>query len=213
MALNFNGTNQYLSAPQSGIASAPLTVSVWAKLTTLNGQPTLVSVEPAASNTTNGCILYVKTNGSNLGFYTYGGGVGGIALLSSPTVPTNTWFHAAGVVHSTTSRQCYLNGTGSSLAAGTAQSSVFNKILIAADTGYGLEAFASGSIAEVGVWSAALSASEISSLAKGVSPRLVRPQSLVFCSPLIRNLVDKNGGVTITNNNSATVADHPRIYY
>jgi hypothetical protein len=40
----------------------------------------------------------------------------------------------------------------------------------------------------------------------------IRPQSLVFYAPLVRNLVDTKGGLTITNNNSATVADHPRIY-
>ena len=41
---------------------------------------------------------------------------------------------------------------------------------------------------------------------------MIRPQSLVFYAPLIRNLIDAKGGRTITNNNGATVAVHPRIY-
>lgn len=28
----------------------------------------------------------------------------------------------------------------------------------------------------------------------------------------VRNLQDVRGGLTITNNNAATVADHPRVY-
>ena len=40
----------------------------------------------------------------------------------------------------------------------------------------------------------------------------VRPQSLVFYAPLVRNLQDVKGGLTISNNNTATVAVHPRVY-
>jgi hypothetical protein len=40
----------------------------------------------------------------------------------------------------------------------------------------------------------------------------VRPQSLVFYAPLVRDLQDVRGGLTITNNNGATVAAHPRVY-
>jgi hypothetical protein len=70
----------------------------------------------------------------------------------------------------------------------------------------------SGRIADVGVWSTDLNDSEIAALAKGMTCDKIRPQSLVFYAPLVRNLIDAKGGLTITNNNSATVADHPRIY-
>jgi hypothetical protein len=53
---------------------------------------------------------------------------------------------------------------------------------------------------------------EIASLAAGMTCDKVRPQSLVFYAPLVRNLQDVKGGLTITNNNSATVAAHPRVY-
>ncbi len=69
-----------------------------------------------------------------------------------------------------------------------------------------------GRIAEVGIWNAALTAEEIASLAKGMTCDKVRPQNLVFYAPLVRDLVDQKGGLTITNNNGATVADHPRVY-
>jgi hypothetical protein len=70
----------------------------------------------------------------------------------------------------------------------------------------------SGDIAEVGVWNVALTADEIASLADGFTCDRVRPQSLVFYAPLIRDLADLAGGRAITNNNTATVANHPRVY-
>jgi hypothetical protein len=69
-----------------------------------------------------------------------------------------------------------------------------------------------GLIAEAAVYSAALTADEIASLAKGMTCDKVRPQSLVFYAPLVRELQDVKGGLTITNNNTATVANHPRVY-
>ena len=69
-----------------------------------------------------------------------------------------------------------------------------------------------GLIAEVGIWSAALTAAEIASLAKGMTCDQIRPQNLVFYAPLVRDLNDQKGGRVITNNNAATVANHPRVY-
>jgi len=64
----------------------------------------------------------------------------------------------------------------------------------------------------MGVWNAALTAAEIASLAKGMTCDKVRPQSLVFHAPLVRELIDQKGGRVITNNNGATVAPHTRVY-
>lgn len=72
--------------------------------------------------------------------------------------------------------------------------------------------FFTGRVAEVGIWNVALTAAEIASLADGMTCDKVRPQSLVFYAPLVRDLQDVRGGLTITNNNAATVATHPRVY-
>ncbi len=69
-----------------------------------------------------------------------------------------------------------------------------------------------GRIADAAIWNVALTADEIASLADGMTCDKVRPQSLVFYAPLIRTLQDLKSGLTITNNNTATVADHPRVY-
>ena len=74
-----------------------------------------------------------------------------------------------------------------------------------------LQSSMNGSIAEPAIWNVALTDAEIASLAAGFTPDQIRPQSLQFYAPLVRDLVDARGGRTITNVNSATVATHPRI--
>jgi hypothetical protein len=64
----------------------------------------------------------------------------------------------------------------------------------------------------VGIWDVALTADEIAALAKGVRCSAIRPQNLRFHAPLIRDLIDVRGGRTITNTNTATVIQHPRLY-
>jgi len=56
-----------------------------------------------------------------------------------------------------------------------------------------------------------LTGSEIASLAKGISPRRIRPGSLRFYAPLVREAIDIVGGVALTVN-GAVAADHPRIF-
>jgi hypothetical protein len=125
----------------------------------------------------------------------------------------STWQHAAGVWAAANSRTIYLNGGNSVTDVRTAVPSGLVATNIGArflNGAYGL--FMAGLIAEVGIWSAALTADEIASLAAGMTCDKVRPQSLVFYAPLVRDLQDVRGGLTITNNNGATVADHPRVY-
>ena len=69
-----------------------------------------------------------------------------------------------------------------------------------------------GELADIGIWNAALTAAEIASLAKGMTYDKIRPQSLVFYAPLVRDLIDQKGGLAITNNNAATVDAHTRVY-
>ena len=75
-----------------------------------------------------------------------------------------------------------------------------------------LGAYFNGKIAEVGIWNAALTAQEVASLAKGMTCDKIRPQSLVSYVPIVRELIDQKGGLTITNNNGATVDNHTRVY-
>jgi len=105
-----------------------------------------------------------------------------------------------------------MDGGSSATNTTTVTQSAQNRLVIGANYSTTLGGYCDADIAEVGVWNVELTAAEIASLAAGMTCDKVRPQSLVFYAPLVRDLIDAKGGLTITNNNTATVVNHPRVY-
>jgi hypothetical protein len=214
MAYNFTAaSSRYLSAvaPLNGL-NYPWTACLW--------------FNPSADNVNQACLSIHPNSGQYFGV-SIGGGIAGKPFRcfhSSNTVATaaestsafsaNIWQHGAAIFESNASRTIYLDGANSATntTAANAQGAS-TEIFIGARRLNGVIAgYFGGLIAEVGIWSAALTAEEVASLAKGMTCDKVRPQSLVFYAPLVRDLQDVRGGLTITNNNGATVATHPRVY-
>lgn len=215
MAYDFTSASaQYLSTTATPVASAPLTMACWFRPKNTTESFSLLSINPrsgsldrrlnlqAAGAVTGSPVRYVVTSGAGTG------------LADTTTGYTaNTWWHACAVSAAGNSNSVFLNGGSSGgLLLDTATAVTRDTVAIGARYAASWGAYASALIAEVGIWSAALTASEILSLASGVSPELVRPQSLALYAPLVRDLVDVRGGLTITNNSAATVAEHPRVY-
>ena len=206
MAYEFNGTNQRLSA-SAPVTAAPLTVACWFRaanvthdgsLITLVGSPGYFAL--VAEGTVGGDPVTISDNDT---------GPSAIARTTAG-YSANTWTHACGVRNSTTSRTVYLNGGNSATNTSPKTPLNINACNIGSFNAGAL--FLNGQMAEVGIWNAALTAAEVASLAKGMTCDKVRPQNLVFYAPLVRDLIDQKGGLTITNNNGATVATHPRVY-
>jgi hypothetical protein len=132
------------------------------------------------------------------------------------TVPSATWTHMAASTISANASDSKLYGNGSLLStlvfANTLTSAITNAVVPQINGRNGANNLNSFQAAEVGIWNVALTDAEVASLAKGMTCDKVRPQSLVFYAPLVRSLQDVRGGLTITNNNTATVANHPRVY-
>jgi hypothetical protein len=132
------------------------------------------------------------------------------------TATSGTWFHAAfsSTSASTNDMKIYANGVQGTnqISSNNLISSITNSVIPQINGRNGANNLNSFQSAEVGIWNAALTAAEIASLAKGMTCDKVRPQNLVFYVPLVRDLIDQKGGLVITNNNGATVANHPRVY-
>jgi hypothetical protein len=202
-------SSQYLTA-QSSVTSNPVTLAFWFKGSGQAGcglsigksgdlQRNQVFVGQASGNVINAASA--DSTGS------------GISVNSIGTFTNNLWSHAAAVFGSNSSRTAYCNGGGSATNTTTINPSPgFDTVFVGARPATTVGGFFTGDLAEVGIWNAALTAAEIASLAKGMTCDKVRPQSLVFYAPLVRDLVDVKGGLAITNNNTATVANHPRVY-
>ena len=96
---------------------------------------------------------------------------------------TNTWYHGAGVWNTTTSRLAYINGVAGIENTTACTPAGADRVSIGR-IGRSVPAdYLDGTIAEVGIWNVALTATEILALAKGALPSMIRPQSLVFYAP------------------------------
>jgi hypothetical protein len=214
MASKFTSvSSQYLSSLFS-ISPYPLTISCWFNAENTTANQALVYI--GLSTSTSRFFLYAggAVAGDPISFDVIGAG-GGVGQVASTTTGynANIWSHACGVATSSILRTVYLNGGSSGTNTVSSTPSTPDRLTIGSRLATGIPGiFLDGSIAEVGIWNAALTPAEIASLARGMTCDNVRPQSLVFYAPLVRDLNDKKGGLTITNNNSATVANHPRIY-
>ena len=217
MAYSFTAaSSQYLSATSAPVTTWPLTMACWFNVVNATTQYALVTLGKTGANER----FVLQAAGHLAGDPVATNYLDSISTNyradSTSGFSANAWSHACGVHTSASSRTAYLNGgsAGSNTSTATLSNSGLNLTYIGAQLDGSNPTLqpTSGLIAEVGIWNAALTAAEIASLADGMTCDKVRPQSLVFYAPLVRSLQDVRGGLTITNNNTATVAAHPRVY-
>jgi hypothetical protein len=210
MAYNFTPTNsQFLSTPIAVVSGVPVTMVCWYYRTSSAISQTYVSI----GNNSSTNILSITHGSNNFISALSNDGINGNATHVYPDSSVNVWHHACAVFYSANLRRMFWNGISS--GSGTTLSNVSNQNITTIGARYSsgvVGSYSNANIAEVGIWNIGLTDEEIASLAKGITPDKIRPQNLVFYAPLIRDLQDTKGGLIITNNNGATVVDHPRIY-
>jgi hypothetical protein len=139
-------------------------------------------------------------------------------ITTGVTAIGTNWRHIAFTYNPSTRTEIFLDGASNANRTDGVIGSVLSG---SADLWLGVTAstnpspnnfYFNGLIAEVGIYSTNLSTAEVASLARGMTCDKVRPQSLVAYFPLIRDLTEIRGGLAVTNNNGATVANHPRVY-
>jgi hypothetical protein len=210
MAYDFvPASSQHLTTASAPVSAYPMTLAAWAMVDDSNADRIVLAVNQ--STTPFHRVTIFRSSANDVRAQSFGSN-NAAATAVGPSL--GTWFHIAGVFASATSRICYLNGTAGPTDTTTSTINTLDEIIVGGRraTGGTVGLFWDGKVADAGVWNAALTADEIASLAKGMTCDKVRPQSLVFYAPLVRDLQDVRGGLTITNNNTATVANHPRVY-
>jgi len=213
MAYSFNGTSQRLNTGTIATA-APLTLAGRFFSTSLADSQAIVSITDSTGSGGFRLQALGALTGDPVRATAYANNGTPTGAADALGYTANTWNHGCAVFTSTTSRVSYLNGV-----AGTINTtSVTPTNLVRVDIGSILNAsafsnFFVGNLAEIGIWTVALTVEEILSLSNGVSCDKIRPQNLVFYAPLIRNLTDIARGSVITNNGTATVVDQPRVYF
>jgi hypothetical protein len=215
MAYDFTAaSSRYLSTTAAPVLQNPLTIACWFRMANTTSVNALVNLNTGTGGSTERYVLFA--DGTVTGDIVRLSVIGTGTSANTDTTTgfsANTWHHACAVVESNSSRTVYLDAGSSATTTQTISVSNIANVRIGSRESAGSQGlFATGQIAEVGIWNAALTAAEVASLADGMTCDKVRPQSLVFYAPLVRNLQDVRGGLTITNNNTATVANHPRVY-
>ena len=216
MARRFIRANsECLYVNEAVVATPPFTMACWGYM---------------LDDTTNTLILAVCDRGVSNHYHTLGftGTLGGKPLrvasrgggtasyaASTSGFSANTWHHACGVWSSTTSRKVYLDGGSSAEKTDSITPSGLDRSSIGALARVIPAGYMDGNIAEAGFWNVALTVDEIAALAKGYSPVLVRPESLVSYRDLIYDLdQDYIGDRTWSAQGSPWwVNDHPGIIY
>jgi hypothetical protein len=209
MARTFNGSSQYASGASAPASNVPLTISAWCKHANASGGVDIIV--DIFLDGDDRQVLYI--NDQDIKAFTISSG-GSAEATASAGASTTDWFHACGVWTAINSRAAFLNGG----SKGTDTTSLTTNTLttVRAGASQGTTGFYEGTLAEIGVWNVALDDSEVASLAKGVSPLLIRPQSLVAYWPLFGNespeLDRGKNRIDFTLTAAPTKAEHVRVY-
>ena len=156
--------------------------------------------------------LYV--NDSEVVSATVLAGGGPAHAVSSANWTADTWRHACGVFTSSTSRAAFLDGGNKGTNATDLTPANADRIGLGSFLDFSVSSPFGGDIAEAAAWNVALTDAEVAILAKGYSPLFIRPQSLIFYVPLIRdNDEDLIGGLSLSLIQTPDIAVHPPIYY
>lgn len=214
MAYSFaSASTQFLDVAVAPVTATPLTMAGWASI----DGAALASVETpicviSNNNFQESFSVVIGSNGTSSDVFCEAGAraANSGAFASTAAIPSREVFrHVAGIFTSPTSRTAYISAANAVTNTTSRTPAAIDRLSIGKRFS---TVHANGKTAEVAVWNAQLTLAEIESLFKGFKPTRVRPQSLVFYAPLVRNLHDVKGGLVLSNNNGAAVADHPRVY-
>lgn len=207
-----NGSSEYIEIDQAVVSAEPYTISCWFNTDDLANDQYIVNIsDKDAVDNQSGLFAYVSQANDPLAAVSYDAGGANVALQIGITA--NTWHHGAGVWAANNDRAVFLNGNkGTDNNARNVANQDRTSIGRAGDSTPSY--YMSGAVAEVGIWNVALTDDEVDILAAGYSPLFVRPQSLVFYMPLVRdNDEDIVGGLSLTAVNTPTIVSHPPVTY
>ena len=133
--------------------------------------------------------------------------------ISSAVAPQNEWHHLLGVEAASNDRRVYLNGGSKGTDTNSSTPNNIDRTSIGREGDSTPGDYWNGRLAEVAVWSAALTDDEARMLAAGVSPVRVRPGSLKHYWPfwIGTSGIDHIGTLNLTAVNTPTQADHAPV--
>lgn len=221
MSRGYSGTDRSVieSAP---LSVEPFTFAAWAAFDSDNNAGQCVISLASSSSTQNQAFLNCSFDqtGNPVNMSVRRAGTFYQCYTANGITADGGWNHLAGVVVGVAERYSYCNGNTAN--KGTTTTTYTNSLsgqlnrtcigsLYSVTT---LTQTVQGKVAHPAIWSAALTDAEIVMLSQGVSPLLVRPQSLVFYMPYLgrdTSDIDIEGGRLLVNTGTTSQSSEPRV--
>lgn len=220
MSRGYSGTTDKSIVDSSPISGDVFTFSSWVAYDTDNNAGQVCVALTSQSSTQNQAFLNCSFDfSSTVNFSIRRSGTYYHAYTTNSLTANGGWNHLAGVMVGVSERYSYLNGDvankGTNTTTITSLAGLFNRTnvgsLYPATTN---QQTTQGRVAHPAIWNAALTDAEIVMLSQGVSPLLVRPESLVFYVPYLgrdTSDIDIEGGVVLTNTGTTSETSEPRV--
>ncbi len=204
----FSNINRFESTSGESLTQ-PLTAAGWMYYTATTGTQSPCELI-SASSPWNEMRFY--TNPGTLRFYTAIKGTGN-AYPQGPDLTLNTWHHVACVSANSTSHTVYVDGVPGTTSTVSAVITGVSRACFGALTS-GAYPLAYGYIAEWGVWEAALTQADLTSLAAGFTAPFVRPDALVGYYQFLKSTgdqIDQSHGHDTIENGTVGAFAHPPL--
>ena len=213
MARLFNdAAPEYLYINSGILTAVPVSMSCWFNCDDAAIYPTPIFLADKDVGTEYlGISCRGAAQGNKVRAVTSNGGTAAYAETSTAW-SANTWHHVCAVFASNTDRRIYLDGGGKGTNATNVVPANIDRFCVGFAGTSTPSGYMSGDIAEVALWNTALTDDDAASLAKHISPFMVKQQNLAGYWPLVRGLVDRTYGYTLTASGTV-VSAHSRIIY
>jgi len=150
--------------------------------------------------------------------YTPRAGSSELFLVTTTQFNVGAWNHVLAVSAAANDHRVYVNGGGKGTSSATRAPANADRVALGRMMDSTPSEAFDGGIAEAAIWNAALTDDEAVRLAAGWSPKLVRPDALVFYAPILGRRspeIDLVGGRMLTlgggTGTPSYSADHPRM--
>jgi len=206
-----DAASQYLEINQAVIAACPLTIAFW------------FNSDDVTNNQDALCIAQDDDADRYYSLGPWGNGAGAtsvtlfrrkdstVATATTTSYLANTWHHACAVCAADDDAAMFLDAGGKNTSAVSVVPTGWDRTRIGSSADSSPTNYMSGSLADIAVWSAALTDAEVGLLARGIPPVAILPWHLISYWDLVGDDRDKMGPryYHMTPVNNPSWAAHP----
>jgi hypothetical protein len=212
MARLINGSTDYVNYGNPVAGNSIGCISFWMRTTQATAN--VVPMSHWSVNSRQGWGLIMNNSAGKLLFQGNSGSVNIVAISTTSNVNTGADRHIAINYNRNSGAANAIFADGTQEATGNSSAAWATANAYNFRIGDQEDAFWPsfvGTIWDVAMWyGSQLSAEEIAALAKGYSPKLIKPDNLELYAPLVRDLHDVISAKTVTSS-GGSVADHGRV--